>query len=251
MLSNKFFGSFYPVNSSIHKINPVIKFICLFLFLIPIIGSENIRLHVVMFFLIVFMMYLSRVPMRFYFDMLYGLRYIFIIIIFMLASKGLELESALVILLKLFCVIENLALIFYTTSPSELKYGIEKCLTPFNIFNFKLGRLSNLLVSIITFFPMMFTTEQSVLKSASARGLDYFHGDVLSRIYASLSSLKNTLRLTIEKIRLVKFNSELKMYDVKKYRTNLRVKKVGFSDLILLGIHIVFVFSYVTEVGII
>ena len=46
MQTNKYFGSFYPVNSSIHRLNPVMKLICLFLFLIPLIGSMSLKLHI-------------------------------------------------------------------------------------------------------------------------------------------------------------------------------------------------------------
>ena len=196
-------------------------------------------------------MYSSNVPLRFYFDMLYGLRYIYIIILFALASKGLTLEEALVIIMKVSSVIEYLTLIFYTTAPSELKYGIEKTLTPFNLFNFNLGRLSNIIVGIIRFFPLLFTTEYSVLKNASERGLDYFHSDIIARINVLLSSFKNTLRLTLEKIKKEKFASELRMYKITKFRTNLRTNSVGFLDLLIAVVHIVFIASYVIEVGII
>ena len=121
MQSNSFFGSFYPVKSSIHKLNPIIKLLCFIIFLIPLIGSMSIKLHIVMLFFITMLLYLSRVPLRFYFNMLYGLRYIFIIVIFALANRGLSFENAVVILIKISSIIEYLALIFYTTSPSELK----------------------------------------------------------------------------------------------------------------------------------
>lgn len=251
MQSNKYFGSYYPVESSIHKLNPVMKFICLFLFFIPMIGSMSLKLHVVILFFILMLMYSSNVPLRFYFDMLYGLRYIYIIILFALASKGLSLEEALVVLLKVSSIVEYLSLIFYTTSPSELKYGIEKTLSPFNLFNFNLSRVSNIIVSIITFFPLLFTTEYTVLKSASERGLDYFHSDILAKINVIRSSFKNTLRLTLEKINKIKFASELRMYNIAKFRTNLRTNPVGFIDLLIMAVHIVFIASYVVEVGII
>lgn len=251
MLSNKYFGSFYPVNSSIHKLNPVIKLTCLFLFIIPLIGSLDIKLHTVIFFFIIMLMYTSNVPIKFYFNMLYGLRYIYIILLFLLASKGLSLEQAVVIFVKISAFIEYLALIFYTTSPSELKYGIEKTLNPFNLFNLNLGKLSNKIVGIITFFPLLFTTEHEVLKSASARGLDYYHSDILAKIIVVLSSLKNTLRLTFKKIHDIKFASELRMYNVTKFRTNLRTNKVKFFDIMLILIHLIFIMSYIKEVGLI
>ena len=251
MLSNRYFGSFYPVNSSIHKLNPVIKLICLFLFIIPLIGSMDIKLHIVIFFFIIMLMYTSNVPMKFYFNMLYGLRYIYIILLFLLASKGLSLEQAVVVFIKISAFIEYLALIFYTTSPSELKYGIEKTLNPFNLFNFNLGRLSNKIVGIINFFPLLLTTEHEVLKSASARGLDYYHSDILAKISVVLSSFKNTIRLTIKKIHDIKFASELRMYSVTKFRTNLRTNKVRFFDIMLILVHLIFILSYIKEVGLI
>ena len=251
MQSNKFFGSFYPVESSIHNLNPVIKFICLFLFLIPLIGSMSLKLHIVILFFIIMLIYSSNVPLRFYFDMLYGLRYIYIIILFALASKGISQETAIVVLIKVTCFIEYLSLIFYTTSPSELKYGIEKTLKPFNLFNFNLGKISNILINIITFFPLLFTTEYTVLKSAASRGLDYFHSDIIARFNVLISSFKNNLRLTLEKMKMIKFASELRMYNVSKFRTNLRTNKAGFLDFIILSVHIVFIASYVIEKGLI
>lgn len=251
MLESRYFGSFYPVNSSIHRLNPVIKLICLFMILIPMTGSMDIKLHIVIFFFIIMLMYTSNVPMKFYFNMLYGLRYIYIILLFLLASKGLSLEQAVVIFIKISTFIEYLSLIFYTTSPSELKYGIEKTLNPFNLFNFNLGRLSNKIVGIINFFPLLFTTEHEVLKSAAARGLDYYHSDILAKINVVLSSFKNTLRLTFEKIHNIKFASELRMYSVTKFRTNLRTNKVGFFDIMLILVHLIFIMSYIKEVGLI
>lgn len=251
MQTNKYFGSFYPVNSSIHRLNPVMKLICLFLFLIPLIGSMSLKLHIVILFFIIMIMYTSNVPLKFYFNMLYGLRYIFIIIIFLLASKGLTKEEAIVILIKISSFIEYLALIFYTTSPSELKYGIEKTLQPINLFNLNLGKFSNKIVGIITFFPLLFTTEREVLKSASARGLDYYHSDILAKIVAVLSSFRNTLRITIKKIKDIKFASELRMYKVTKFRTNLRTNSIKFFDIMLLLVHFIFVLYYIKEKGLI
>ena len=61
------------------------------------------------------------------------LRYVYIFLLFLLASKGLSLENAITIFLKISMIIEYLALIFYTTSNSELKYAIEKILNPINV----------------------------------------------------------------------------------------------------------------------
>lgn len=68
--------------------------------LIPIIASKSIELHLVMLFFILILIYSSKVPLRFYFDIIYGLRYIFVIFVVVLAFKGLELEDAVLYLTK-------------------------------------------------------------------------------------------------------------------------------------------------------
>ena len=251
MQSNKYFTSFYPVNSFIHRLNPVVKLICLLLLLVPIIASSDIKLHIFMLFVTFYLLYSSHVPLRFYFDTVYGLRYIFIIFVFLLAFKGLYLEDASTILIKIVIVMLYLSMLFYTTSPSELKYGIEKLLTPFNLFNINISPVINKVVGVITFFPILFSTERQVLVNASSRGLDYFHTDIISRFFALVHSFKNTFRLTIEKINKMKLVASLKGYSTKKYRTNLRTNRLGFNDVFLLVIHISFIVYYIWEKGLV
>ena len=249
MYTNKYFTSYYPVESGVHRLNSVVKLVCLLLLLIPIFASSSLKLHIVIAFFTIMLLYLSKVPLRFYFDSVYGLRYVYILLVLLLAAKGLYLENAVVLLIKITSLMLYLSMIFYTTSPSELKYGLEKVLTPFNLFNINISPAINKLVGIITFFPVLFATEKEVLINASSRGLDYFHTDILSRIYALALSFKNTLRLTKEKIAKRNFVMTLRGYSTKKHRTNLRTNKPGFFDILIILVHLIFVFYYIWEKG--
>ena len=242
MQSNKYFGEYYPVESSIHKLSVFSKLITLLLMLIPIIASKSIELHLVMLFFILILIYSSKVPLRFYFDIIYGLRYIFVIFVVVLAFKGLELEDAVLYLTKIFNVITYLSLIFYTTSRSEIKYGIEKILTPFNIFNLNISGFINTLVNTISFFPL-------VLVNSSSRGLDYFYADIISKILAVLHSFKSTLRLTNNKLKLLKIKERYRLYSTKTYRTNYNTNKFGFMDVLLIGVYLIFIYYYLLESG--
>ena len=251
MQSNKAFTSFYPVNSPIHRLNPVVKFICLLLMLVPIIASMDMKLHLIMLFIVIYLLYSSKVPFRFYFDTLYSLRFVFVLLIFILAFREFYFEDAVSIILKVVVVMLYLSMLFYTTSPSELKYGIEKLLSPFNIFNINISPLINKVVDVITFFPNLFITEKQVLINASSRGVDYFHTDIISRFFALVLSFKNTLRLTRERTKKIRFSASLKGYSTKKYRTNLRTNKVGFGDVLLIIVFLGFIAYYVWEKGLI
>lgn len=245
MQNNKYFGSYYPVQSNIHKLNPIVKLVCLLIFILTMIGSMNLKLHVVILFFIFIMIYYSKVPIKFYINMLYGLRYIYIFLLFLLASKGLSLENAVVIFLKISLIIEYLALIFYTTSNSELKYSIERILNPINVFNLNLNKISYIITSIIVFFPILITTDLEVVKSASSRGLDYFHGDILSRLIVQKNTIKNTLRLTKDKLNKIKFMSNLKLFNTNKLRSNLNTNKFNYRDILLILVHLIFIAFYI------
>ena len=245
MQNNKYFGSYYPVISNIHKLNPIVKLLCLLIFILTMIGSMNLKLHVVILFFLFMMMYYSNVPLRFYTGMLYGLRYVYIFLLFLLASKGLSLENAVTIFLKISMIIEYLALIFYTTSNSELKYAIEKILNPINVLNLNLNKISYVITNIIIFFPLLITIDLEVVESASSRGLDYFHGDILSRLIVQKNTIKNTLRLTREKLKRIKFVSSLKLYNTKKLRTNLNTNKFNYRDVLLILVHLIFIAFYI------
>lgn len=249
MQSNKYFGQYYPIDSKIHNLNVFTKLITLLLLIITLIISNSLRLELVIFFFIFILLYESKVPLRFYFNIIYGLRYLLIILVVLLASKGLTLNVAVTILFKVFNIISYLSLIFYTTSNSELKYGLEKILSPFNIFNLRISTFINRLVNLINFFPLLLITEREVLISSSARGLDYFHTDLMSRFITALISLKNTFRLTKEKLNRKKLSNKIKLYSTKTYRTNLRTNKFKLYDLIILIVFIMFIY-YSIRVGI-
>lgn len=249
MQSNKYFGQYYPIDSKIHNLNVFTKLITLLLLIITLIISNSLRLELVIFFFIFILLYESKVPLRFYFNIIYGLRYLLIILVVLLASKGLTLNVAVTILFKVFNIISYLSLIFYITSNSELKYGLEKLISPFNFLNLRVSTFINRLVNLINFFPLLLITEREVLISSSARGLDYFHTDLVSRFITALISLKNTFRLTKEKLNRKKLSNKIKLYSTKTYRTNLRTNKFKLYDLIILIVFIMFIY-YSIRVGI-
>lgn len=251
MLNNKYFGEYYPVESPIHKLSIITKLVSLLLLLIPLILSKSIELHVVMLFFISMLLYISRVPLRFYFNIIYGLRYILIIFIVILAARGILLNEAIIYLIKIFSIILYLSLIFYTSSRSEIKYGIEKTIEPINIFKLRTSGFINKLINFISFFPLLLISGYEVIISSSSRGLDYFHTDILSRLIVVITELKNTFRLTLSKIRKRNLKNKIRLYDVKKYRTNLRTNKFKFTDALLYAVHLIFIIYYLMEVGLI
>lgn len=250
MYSKNSFGSFYPVDSALHRLNPVVKIINFIIAVIVLIISMNLQTNLFMFALVFIMSLLSFVPTRFYFKVFYSMRYIYIFVILLCYFLGLSLQTTVIYLLKIISLVEYLFILIYTTSPSELNYGIEKLLNTFNILGLNMAVISVKVTRFIKFIPLLIITENKILKSQSSRGIDYNHSDIFGRYYAIFKSYLNTIRLTYRKSKDIKRNEEVRLFSVRRHRTNYRLKRIGFYDIIFFLFHVGVVVSLLVERGV-
>ena len=73
MYSRNSFGSFYPVDSFIHRLNPVVKIINFIISIILIIICDSLVINIFLLMLIFIMALLSYVPFRYYMDTFWSL----------------------------------------------------------------------------------------------------------------------------------------------------------------------------------
>lgn len=249
MYSRNSFGSYYPINSCIHKLNPVIKLFNFILTIIILIISNSFNLHIFLMMLVFVMMLLSFVPFNYYMKTFWSLRYIYILVAFICAYFSCTMQECIVYIMKLVILVEYINLLAYTTSPSESAYGIEKFLSLFNFLYLPVSKLAFKINSILRYHPLMLSVEYKTLKASSSRGIDYYHTNIIGKTYAFSKVYGNIRRLVKNKNKEISFNSELRLYDIKKYRTNYRTNKVGFFDIILLLLHIILIYAHLTSIG--
>lgn len=250
MQSRTLFGSYYPVVSIVHKLNPIIKLINFLICIITLILTNNLYINIFMFILTIIMMFLSYVPIRFYFKTFYFLRYIYLIIVFVCYYLNINLTDTLVYILKLITIIEYLKIFSYTTSPSETIYAIEKTLSPFNFLYLPLNKIAIKINNILRYIPSLETSKQKILKSLSSRGLDYYHTNIIKKIYITLKIRKNLFLVNKDKNKEIYLCSKYRLYNAKKYRTNYRTNKIGFYDIVFIAFHLLIIISYIKIRGI-
>lgn len=251
MYSRTTLGNYYPIKSIIHKLNPVNKIICLVLFILFIMFSMSLKLHFVLFAFLALVMLLSNVPFRFYFNILFSLRYILVILIILLLMFTITPDLVTVIVLKILMTVILVSVLTFTTSPSELAYGIEKFIKPFNLFNINFSKLIQIKVNAIRFIPTFITTQYSVLKAVEARGINYSYSNLLSRFHVKRKMFGSVYALTKRKFKNIKNEAMLRMFNYKKYRTNYKVNKFGFYDLVYTFVFLSVLYVHMHERGII
>ena len=249
MYSRNSFGSYYPVHSSIHMLNPVIKLINFLITILLVILSSSLYINGFMFLLVVILMLLSFVPFRYYFNTIWSLRYIYVLIAVICLYFGTTLEVCLMYIAKVIIVVEYLNILAFTTSPSESIYGIEKFLSLFNFLYLPISNISFKINSILRYFPLYLTVEYKAFKASASRGVDYSHLNIFKRIKYFFKVHSNIRRLTKNKNKEIESASEIRLFDLQTYRTNFRTNKVAFYDIFFLLFHLVLVYAHAVESG--
>ena len=65
-----------------------------------------------------------------------------------------------------------------------------------------------------------------------------------------MSLYSNIGRLTNRKNKDIAFASELRLFNIKRYRTNYRTNKIGFYDVFFTLFHLILLYAYLVERGV-
>jgi energy-coupling factor transporter transmembrane protein EcfT len=177
------------------------------------------------------------------------MRFILIILLILFLFLDFDLNKGALIYMKIILLIEYLNIITYTTSSSELYYAIGSILSMFNLLNFNIDKLTLKIVNTLRFIPKLTNSEYKILKTQASRGIDYNHSDLFGKYYAYNNSLKNIYRVYKYNIKKLNEVSEIRMFNIKRKRTNLRVNYVGFYDFIFLAFHVTLLIGYIFDRG--
>ena len=249
MYSRNSFGSYYPISSTIHKLNPIMKLINFIITILVLLLSNNLQINIFVLVLTIIMMILSYVPFKYYFNTFWSLRYIYLFLIFFLYSLGINFNDTVCYLIKLIVVVEYLNILAFTTSPSESVYGIERFLSMFNFLMIPVNKIAIKINSILRYFPLLVVVNYKTIKAQSSRGIDYYNSNIFGRGYVFMNLLSNSLRLTKAKSKEINYASELKLYNDKRYRTNYETNRVGFNDIFFFMFHLALLYACVVEKG--
>lgn len=245
MYTRDSFGSFYPIDSMIHRLNPIIKLVNFVIVLLIVLYTSSIYIVSFIMIFLLFMIIESHVPLRYYFNTFYSFRYIYILVAIICAYNGIVFNTYLVYIFKLIIVFEYINVLSYTTSPSETIYSIDRALSTFNFLYLNVSILAFKINSLLRYHPLYMNTKYSLIKSSSSRGVIYntLNLDKKFRLYV------NTIRVTKHKSNLIMKESKLRLFDIKKRRTNYRTNKVSYYDIFFLLFHLLLLYVCLKDGG--
>lgn len=238
MLNNFIIGSYYPVKSKIHFMNPVSKILCTIIYIAMTFLCQDVKLMLLLTLLAILMIEMAHLPKSIYFRTLRSLKFIIILMVIIYYIIGTDLETVLNMTFRLINIVLYTTILTLTTPPTELTYGLQVALSPLKIIGVPVNRMSLSISLALRFIPTIIDQGNKILKSQASRGIDYYASSIKGKFTAIKSMLLPMFILTIRRADTLSEAMQVRLYNINSKRTNFRINKWGIFDTFLFLLHL-------------
>lgn len=248
MLKDVTIGQFYSVESVIHRLDPRVKIRFTIIYIILLLLDRNVALFSLLSGVFIVTVLLSRVPFS---HIARGTKSIFIFValcsalniftttgntlvnIFGLNITQEGLEKFGFVLWRMVLMVLMSSIIMYTTTPTELTDGLEKC------FHLSGGVAMSITIAL-RFVSVLFEELDRIMKAQEARGAQFNKGGPVKRIKSMSTVVIPLFQNSIDRAANLGQAMDARCYTGGKDRTKLKPLSYDFRDvvayLILVGI---------------
>ncbi len=204
MLKDITIGQYFPGQSLLHRMDPRMKLILTLYFVVLLFVASNL-LSVSLGVLVVVVGYaVSKVPLRM---LLKSVRPVLLIVAFtallnlffvdgtpvfqwgFLTITREGIRYAVLICVRIICLIAGTSLLTYTTSPIALTDGLERLLAPLNRIHLPVHELAMMMTIALRFIPTLVEETDKIMSAQKARGADLESGGLFQRAKALIPIL--------------------------------------------------------------
>ena len=258
MLKNITIGQHFPGNSIIHKLDPRVKIISVFLFILSLFFIDSFYPYIIVFALITLIILISKVPVSYILKGLKPLTFLialtFIINVFMTKGEVIfslgpieatreGLIQATFMGLRLIFLVIGTSLMTLTTSPIALTDGIEKLLNPFRKIGVPAHELAMMMTIALRFIPTLLEETDKIMKAQKARGADFESGNIINRAKSLVPLLVPLFISAFRRADELAMAMEARCYRGGENRTRMKELKIESRDIIASTIMLIFFVS--------
>ena len=238
MFNNITFGKYYNKNSVIHRLSPVFKLISLMIMIVGIFFIDS-YIDILMFSLyLVLVMVYSDIGIITYLKNIYSIK-IFLLFIFIIdLIFNSNINNIVFDLYKLIFIIIYSSALSYTTSTSEITYGIERILKVFNNY-IPVNDIAMIITLTIRYIPTLTMEADRIIKAQKMRGIDFDSKNIKNKISSLIGVFIPMFILSLKKSESLGDIMDLRLYNYGKSRTNYRTNSWKKIDSLLLILNII------------
>lgn len=253
-------GQYYSADSVIHKLDPRVKLVATFVFLISLFISINIFAIIIATIFLIYCIVASKVPFGFMIKGLKSLLFllfvsvifnlfltpgntIFSFWIFNITDEGLNLAIKMTI--RLIYLVVGSSILTLTTTPNKLTSGLEKGLSFLRIFKIPVAEIALMMSISLRFIPILIDETDKIMKAQMSRGADFDRGNLMERAKSLLPLLVPLFVSAFRRANDLAVAMEARCYSENTIRTKLKplkYKKIDYIAYIVLIIYILLIF---------
>lgn len=248
-------GQYLPFDTFIHRLDPRVKIVGVFLFIITVFFVDDFITFIPFVVLLIVMLKTAKIPIKSVLRSLRPLLFIMIVtgIINLFTTPGKVMVNighlnityeglyrTIFTLLRLILIILSTSVLTYTTSPMELTYGLEKLFSPLKRFGFPAGELAMMISISLRFIPTLFDEAQKIRMAQMARGADFESGNIINRAVSMIPLLVPLFINSFKRSDELSTAMEARMYRIGEERTKLNEIFMDKTDYITLYLFIGF-----------
>lgn len=198
MIRDMTIGQYYNVDSVIHRLDPRVKIVITFVYVVTLFFARNPVLYGLAFLTLAAYIALSKVPLKFILKGLKALGFIilFTVILNLFTVSGANvlfqwkfikitdsgLVSAIYLGLRLVFMIIGSSMMTYTTTPNALTDGLEKMLGWMKKLHVPVHEFAMIMAIAMRFIPVLVEELDKIMKAQTARGVDFNEGNIFARL---------------------------------------------------------------------
>ena len=249
-MNNFVFGKYLPLNSIIHKLDPRVKIIALFIMMVSIFTVNNWWAYLLLGIIILTMIFLSKLSISFvikaFKPMIFMLLFLLVInaltiktgtVLFSIASLNIysdAIVNTLFIVVRLLLMIMVTTCLTATTKPLDLTLGLEYILAPLSIIKFPTHEVAMMISIALRFIPTIIEETMRIMDAQKSRGVDFEEGSIKEKITAILSLIVPLFSVAFERAYELADAMEARGYVPGATRTRYRTLKYTFKDFVFL-----------------
>lgn len=256
MLTDITIGQYFPGNSLLHRMDPRIKLVLTFAYIIAVFIPRNwVGLGLAIAFLVVSVA-LSRLPLRLIFKSIKPILPLILITsllnifyvrdgqvlvdwwIFHITLKGII--NAAFIAVRILCLIAGSSLLTYTTSPTALTDALERLMKPLKVIHVNVHELAMMMTIALRFIPTLIEETDKIMSAQKARGADMESGGLMQRVKALIPVLIPLFVSSFRRAYDLAMAMECRCYRGGEGRTRMKQLHMAARDTISLVVTLIF-----------
>ena len=264
MLKDITLGQFFPGDTVVHKLDPRVKILLTFVYIIALFIAKGFIAYLIMLFWLLGAISLSKINLK---VVLRGLKpLVFIIVftallnifytpgrivaewwIFHITREGVV--TAIYMVARILMLIAGTFLLTYTTSPIMLTDGLERLLGPLKKLRVPVHELSMMMTIALRFIPTLIEETDKIMSAQRARGADFESGNLVRRANALVPLLVPLFISAFRRADELAIAMESRCYRGGEGRTRLRILHMEARDYTSLGLSALFTAAVVLTAG--